>query len=397
MKYLWRTSLKAAIKERYIHRSEEWFNFIVDTSGMIDFTIISNNFTGITIPQRREQIHALLKELNLGNAIGFNSLYTLEEARDIGLTRPLATDQEERIQTWYDLALWAADMDEATKKPVRESRVPRTITFYSFRGGIGRTTALAHVAAILANRGRKIVAVDLDLEAPGLGSAFNLRPLQHGLIDYLYERAHIPDVEEIQPAIAIKDICSEVSLAEATGRLFVIPAGPLNFDYIAQVDDLQPNTLTHRGEDLWSVFYRDITAQLQPDIILVDSHPGLNDWGAFSLLRAADKTIVFLYPNEQNKQGIVLFTEALSGLIPTHYVFSPIPFANDLGAEKVRKSWGELIADLKQRVDEEVSSAIDLPDPIIIPYDVNIALADHYPDESFFSYYTELANIVDKE
>ncbi|WP_246844050.1 ParA family protein, partial [Hydrocoleum sp. CS-953] len=53
--------------------------------------------------------------------------------------------------------------------------MPRTVTFYSFKGGVGRTTALTHVASILAMRGRKVVAVDLDLEAPGLSTAFNLK------------------------------------------------------------------------------------------------------------------------------------------------------------------------------------------------------------------------------
>jgi hypothetical protein len=46
------------------------------------------------------------------------------------------------------------------------------ITFYSFKGGTGRTMALANVACLLgaaaAPRGGRVLAVDWDLEAPGL-------------------------------------------------------------------------------------------------------------------------------------------------------------------------------------------------------------------------------------
>ena len=41
-------------------------------------------------------------------------------------------------------------------------------TFYSFKGGVGRTMALANVAALLAKWGYSVLVVDWDLEAPGL-------------------------------------------------------------------------------------------------------------------------------------------------------------------------------------------------------------------------------------
>jgi Mrp family chromosome partitioning ATPase len=49
-----------------------------------------------------------------------------------------------------------------------EPRSPPIVAFYGFRGGAGRTTALAHVAALFAARHLHVVCVDLDLEAPGL-------------------------------------------------------------------------------------------------------------------------------------------------------------------------------------------------------------------------------------
>ena len=56
-----------------------------------------------------------------------------------------------------------------------ESHLPREgriITFYSFKGGTGRTMALANVAWILAANGKRVLIADWDLESPGLGRYF---------------------------------------------------------------------------------------------------------------------------------------------------------------------------------------------------------------------------------
>ena len=47
------------------------------------------------------------------------------------------------------------------------------VTFYSYKGGTGRTMALANVAWILASNGKRVLAVDWDLESPGLHKFFH--------------------------------------------------------------------------------------------------------------------------------------------------------------------------------------------------------------------------------
>jgi len=67
-------------------------------------------------------------------------------------------------------------------------------TFYSYKGGVGRTLALLNVATLLASNGRKVVAVDLDLEAPGFGLSSLTRVLRDGqplgATDLLHDRFH---------------------------------------------------------------------------------------------------------------------------------------------------------------------------------------------------------------
>ena len=62
-------------------------------------------------------------------------------------------------------------------------------TFYSFKGGVGRTMALVNTAVTLALRGRRVLVVDFDVEAPGLDTFDVLRPREEvpGIIDFVAE------------------------------------------------------------------------------------------------------------------------------------------------------------------------------------------------------------------
>src|SRR5215467_9888199 len=52
------------------------------------------------------------------------------------------------------------------------------VTFYSYKGGVGRSMALANVAVLLARRGLRVLVVDWDLEAPGLERYFSYFPIE---------------------------------------------------------------------------------------------------------------------------------------------------------------------------------------------------------------------------
>ncbi|MBK9643792.1 MAG: tyrosine-protein kinase family protein [Deltaproteobacteria bacterium] len=65
------------------------------------------------------------------------------------------------------------------------------VGFYSFKGGVGRSTAAAITALLMAREGRRILLVDLDLEAPGLEGYFGFTndQVQGGMVDLLLEQA----------------------------------------------------------------------------------------------------------------------------------------------------------------------------------------------------------------
>ena len=395
----WQSLLKQQIKTEYVQNSQEWVDVNISTSGLLNLTIVSDRFISLSIPQRKEQISNLLQSQVPHLSPGFLSLYTLQEAESLNISPPQIFDPAS-IHTWQDLAIQAANPQNQSIAPQRELSLPRTVTFYSFKGGVGRTTALTHVAWILAMRGRKVVAVDLDLEAPGLSTAFNLQPQpKYGIVDYFYERSYLP--EGIKPNISITEIFGEVRIPNAKGRLFVVPAGCLSLDYISKVDDLHANTVIDGDQSLWTVFKRKIYEQLKPDVILIDSRTGINQWGALSLIQAADEAIIFLFPNEQNKQGIELLLRSLNTLknLSINFIFSPVPDVSKL--DKVNEIYKYFLDEIKIATDEEFeiddNDPLELPEPLVIPYLQPIALADNYPVRALLDYYNKIVNLIDEE
>jgi cellulose biosynthesis protein BcsQ/stress-induced morphogen len=415
MQETWQETLKKQLVSQYVQKIRDWVDVNISTSGLLNLTIVSDSFSDMSQPQRRETVLDFLQKSHISSHIaltpGFLSLYEQREANSLELSHPQTISSSE-VYTWQDLASQAANPQNQSELIQRQPNIPRTVTFYSFKGGVGRTTALTHVAWILAMRGRKVVAVDLDLEAPGLSTAFNLNPQpKYGIVDYFYERSYLP--EGIKPSISVTQIFGEVKIPSATGRLFVVPAGSLNLDYISKVDDLRASTVTDSGENLWSIFSREIQEQLKPDILLIDSRTGINQWGALSLLQAADEVIVFLFPNEQNRQGISLLLQSIQSFrdLSINFVFTPVPDTTEVGMAKVKKIWKSLYKMVRARTYEDVDLSEDLSsenesesdelpsdlDLLVVPYLSPIALAESYPVPALVDYYTRIANLIDEE
>ena len=119
-----------------------------------------------------------------------------------------------------------------------------TITFYSFKGGVGRTLALVNIAAELARIGRKVLVVDFDLEAPGLETFDRLRPPKPhpGIVEFVtdYRRTmQSPDVREY--------IYEAAPVGKKGGRLWVMPAGRRDAYYQRALVNIDWKKLYARG------------------------------------------------------------------------------------------------------------------------------------------------------
>ncbi len=217
-------------------------------------------------------------------------------------------------------------------------------TFYSFKGGVGRSMALANVAELLYRHGANVLMVDFDLEAPGLEGYFNLpeavyRPGdiqgKRGVIDLLHSykemRSLSPlslpttsDVEGQESAktfpYSVEPLTSFVvpiyQKGAKGGSLSIMPAGTRQGDkftnYAQRVrcfdwDDFYANW---DGEQFFEWFRCE--AESIADYVLIDSRTGVTEMGGVCTYQLADVVIMFVSPNQQSLDGTLMIARSLS-------------------------------------------------------------------------------------
>ncbi len=207
------------------------------------------------------------------------------------------------------------------------------VTFYSYKGGVGRSMALANVAADLAANGRRVVIVDFDLEAPGLDAfeEFGLPPGAPGVVEYVSEYLRTDRVPEVAPFVRRAEPTKRLS-----GNLWVMSAGRKDQEYNRlrvgiNWADLYEN---RQGASFFENFKADIERTFRPDYVFVDSRTGLTDVGGVCTLHLPDLVVLMFSLNEQNLQGIASVARVLKEaenaplLLP---VASPVPNASQAG------------------------------------------------------------------
>lgn len=196
----------------------------------------------------------------------------------------------------------------------------RVVTFYSYKGGVGRTLALLNVAASLVARGNRVLLVDFDLEAPGLDRALGLgfRPTRGivGLINDYVRDGQVPSIENYvaaarfrQPESQSEDEPPEFDRHDLSAQpLLVLPAGLREdeSDYRRQLQGIDFKKL-YQEQDGY-VFFDDIRQQfgkaLARDYVLIDSRTGHTDIGKICTQQLPDHVVALMVPNHQNLAGM---------------------------------------------------------------------------------------------
>jgi MinD-like ATPase involved in chromosome partitioning or flagellar assembly len=210
------------------------------------------------------------------------------------------------------------------------------ITFYSFKGGVGRTMALANVAAELVRRGRKVLVVDFDLEAPGLETYKHLRPPKPtpGIVEYVTEFRRTYEVPSL-----LDYIYEAKQIGKKGGRLWVMPAGRRDRTYRTALADLDWQRLYQRenGFVLFEDTKKGWDIELKPDYVLIDSRTGDTDVLGICTRQLPDSVVLMFTPNEQNLTGLEGVcrdirreeTEGLKKTIRLHFVAANVPDLDD--------------------------------------------------------------------
>jgi tetratricopeptide (TPR) repeat protein len=225
-------------------------------------------------------------------------------------------------------------------------------TFYSFKGGVGRSMALANVAEYLCARGARVIMIDWDLEAPGLENYFFSKDersdvrMQLGLIDLLDEyKRRFKRVNALDARSSISlfpEVTRQLSplstylypihaLQSQGGGLWLLPAGwristpetEASKPGAPQDDRFTKYASAVQGFD-WSDFYASyegesffdwLREQLfsasviaasdghGADVVLIDSRTGVTEVGGIATRQLADVVVCFSAPNYQNLHG----------------------------------------------------------------------------------------------
>src|SRR6185295_5276938 len=146
----------------------------------------------------------------------------------------------------------------------------RVVTFYSYKGGVGRTLACANFGIYLAKTGQKVILADMDFEAPGLDSKFftdATTNISNGLLD------QIAAFQNGQPLPSLSPIPIGLSeeVARSGGNLQLIPAGNYGMPakYYETLSSLDWKFLlrSERGLSFWFDLLSRIETQFQPDVL----------------------------------------------------------------------------------------------------------------------------------
>lgn len=186
----------------------------------------------------------------------------------------------------------------------------RVVTFYSYKGGVGRTLACANFGLYAAKIGLRVVLVDMDFEAPGLDAKFLPAPLSTetkrpklGMIDQFraFQKGRdLPKLEAVE--VPLPDDVTRLG-----GRLHLLPAGDTSrSDYFAKLSALAWNEFLSEergGVDFSLDLVRRIEDEFEADLLVIDSRTGLNEVGGLCTQVLPDTVILLTCMSNESITG----------------------------------------------------------------------------------------------
>ena len=244
----------------------------------------------------------------------------------------------------------------------------KIISIHSFRGGTGKSNTTANVASLLAVDGQRVGVIDTDIQSPGIHVLFGLdeEHMKHSLNDYLWGKCEIEQTAH--------DVTSALG-ADAQGQIYLIPSS-INAGEIARV--------LREGYDvgLLNDGFHELIEVLDLDVLMIDTHPGLNEETLLSIA-ISDALGIILRPDQQDYQGTGVTVEVARKLEVPRMVLivNKVPQTLDLASVK---------AQVEQTYNCEVAAVIPHSDEMMALASADI-FALRYPDHPISATLEQLA------
>ncbi len=199
----------------------------------------------------------------------------------------------------------------------------RIISIHSFRGGTGKSNIAANIATLLAAEGRRVGVIDTDVQSPGIHVLFGMdeAEIHHALNDYLWGNCDITQTAY--------DVTARLSAA-IKGQIFLIPSSIKAGEIVRVLREGYDVSLLNDG-------FHELVKGLGLDVLMIDTHPGLNEETLLSIA-ISDALGIILRPDQQDYQGTGVTVEVARKLDVPRLVLivNKVPSVFDIADVKAR-------------------------------------------------------------
>jgi MinD-like ATPase involved in chromosome partitioning or flagellar assembly len=231
------------------------------------------------------------------------------------------------------------------------------VTFYSYKGGTGRTMALSNIAVLLArqqNATTPVLMVDWDLEAPGLHHYFDHHEERPGVLE-LFEAcreqllrrrkgaAALDDEELARDVLAAVGWEHYVSRVDQSSQLYLMRAGRFDDSYGERLAAMHWDDLFDSCPALFRCFADNLARHFRH--VLVDSRTGRTDSAGICTTLLPRKLVVVFTPNRQSLEGVQALVTRATAYRRSHedeqrpLLVYPLPSRIEMGDSTQRAQW----------------------------------------------------------
>ncbi len=176
----------------------------------------------------------------------------------------------------------------------------KVVTIHSFRQSVGKSNLTANLACLLSLQGKRVALVDTDFQGASAHLFFGYKDgdIQSTFNDFLWKKCDI--------AQATYDVTVRLG-DQAEGKLYLIPAS-------TQISDIMQMLRACMNIDRFTEGLEKLEKELALDIILVDTHAGLNE-NTLMAMAISNSLILVLHPDPQDFQGTAISVEVAQRLM----------------------------------------------------------------------------------
>ena len=224
----------------------------------------------------------------------------------------------------------------------------KIISVHSFRGGTGKSNTTANLAGLLAAEGQRVAVIDTDILSPGIHVLFGLDEddIALSLNDYLWGKCNIEDAaQDVTPRLKVP----------IKGKVYLIPSSMKAGDIARVLREGYDVGLLNDG-------YQRLLETLGLDVLMIDTHPGLNEETLLSIA-ISDALVIIMRPDSQDYQGTAVTVEVARKLDVPHMLLvvnkTPTSFNANEVKLRVEQTFNCEVAAVLPHSDEMMTLASD--------------------------------------